>query len=92
MAKAEEARRKVKEAHKRAEDDMIAIWYEHSCYFQEALPTVLDQNRQQAVVDYQRLAEFKAHLLAEYKEGMRDMKAGFSMPNLTVTRGLVFCA
>ncbi|GMN58630.1 hypothetical protein TIFTF001_027727 [Ficus carica] len=79
--KAEEQAAKAEEAQKRVEDDLTTNRFEHSRYFQEALPAVLE-----AVVDYQRLAEFEAHLLVEYKERMRDMKADFAMSNPTVTR------
>ena len=37
------------------------------------------------VEDYQNSTEFDARLLAEYKEGMRDMKAGFATSNPTMT-------
>ena len=37
------------------------------------------------VEDYQNSTEFDARLLAEYKEGMRDMKADFATSNPTMT-------
>ncbi|GMN69287.1 hypothetical protein TIFTF001_038336 [Ficus carica] len=54
-------------------------------FAKEVLPAALDQAHQQAIADFQRSAEFEAHLLVEYNEGIRDMKVGFAMSNPMVT-------
>ncbi|GMN68534.1 hypothetical protein TIFTF001_037589 [Ficus carica] len=85
-SEAEDARKKAEEARKKAEDDLSTTRSEHSRYLQEFLPAALDQARRQAVEEYQNSVEFNARLLAEYKEGMWDMKAGYAMNNPSVTR------
>ena len=75
----------AKEAQKKAEDDLAAARLEHSRYLQVALPAALDEARRQLVEDYQQSDEFNARLLAGYKEGMWDMKDGFTLTNPTVT-------
>ncbi|GMN19417.1 hypothetical protein TIFTF001_039813 [Ficus carica] len=91
-SQAESARRKAEEAHQdakkrasQAEDDLAATRSEQSQYLQEVLPAALDQAWLQAAKEYQNSDEFNTRLLAEYKDGMWDMKAGFNLTNPTVT-------
>ena len=70
---------------KKAEDDLAAAHSENSRFLQETLPAALDQARRLAFEEYQNSSEFDARLLVKYKEGMQDMKAGFTVSNPTVT-------
>ncbi|GMN60395.1 hypothetical protein TIFTF001_029474 [Ficus carica] len=83
--KAEEARHDAEKRTSQVEDDLAATRSEYSRYIQEVHPAALDQARLQAVEEYQNSDEFNTCLLAEYKDGMRDMKAGFNLTNPTVT-------
>lgn len=83
--KAKEHTVNTKEARKKVENKLALAQSEHSCYLKEVLPTTLDQAQKQAVVDYENSSEFKAQLLAKYKEGMRDMKFSFTLANLSLT-------
>ena len=49
------------------------------------MPAALEDARQQAVEDFTQSDYFNSRLLAEYKEGTRDMKAGFALTNPMVT-------
>ena len=84
-SQAEDAWKKVEEVRKKAEDNLAAAQSENSRFLQKTLPAALNQARRQAFEEYQNSSEFDARLLMKYKEGMRDMKAGFTVSNPTVT-------
>ncbi|GMN61910.1 hypothetical protein TIFTF001_031011 [Ficus carica] len=65
------------EAMNKAERDLASARAEHERYLEVALPTA----RAQAVEEYLQSEDFKARLVTEYQEGMRDMKAGFIANN-----------
>ena len=87
--KARDAEKRASDVEKRASEAEATLWRaknelasaraEYDRYVQVALPAALEDAWRQAVED------FNAHLLAEYKDGMRDMKAGFALTNHTVT-------
>ena len=72
-------------ALKRVEDELASLHAEYNRYIQVALPATLEDARQQEVEDFKQSEEFNSRLLAEYKDGMRDMKASFALTNPTVT-------
>ncbi|GMN58991.1 hypothetical protein TIFTF001_028076 [Ficus carica] len=78
---AETSRLKMETALKRAEQELAAARAEHRRYLEVAFPAVLDDARAQAVEEYLRSEDFRARLVSEYQEGMRDMKAGFIATN-----------
>ncbi|GMN61762.1 hypothetical protein TIFTF001_030850 [Ficus carica] len=74
---AESSRWEMAEAMNKAERDLTSARAEHERY----LEVVLLAARAQAVEEYLQSEDFKARLVTEYQEGMRDMKAGFITTN-----------
>ncbi|GMN68286.1 hypothetical protein TIFTF001_037348 [Ficus carica] len=62
-------------ALKRAEQELAAAHAEHRRYLEVAFLAALDDARVQAVEEYLRSEDFRARLVSEYQEGMRDMEA-----------------
>ena len=66
---------------KRAESELASVRLAHFCNLQKVFPTTFDKARQQVDTDYENSSRFEVHLLAKYKEGMRDMNANFTLAN-----------
>ncbi|GMN61201.1 hypothetical protein TIFTF001_030284 [Ficus carica] len=64
-------------ALKKVEQELEAARAEQKRYLEVALPAALNDARAQAVQQYLQSEDFRARLVTEYKDGMRDMKAGF---------------
>ncbi|GMN30726.1 hypothetical protein TIFTF001_041497 [Ficus carica] len=81
---AEAARAGMEESLRRAQDELASVRAEHARYLEVAIPAALADARAQAVEDFLGSEDFHSRLVAEYQEGMRDMKAGFRMVNPSV--------
>ncbi|GMN21538.1 hypothetical protein TIFTF001_043339 [Ficus carica] len=68
-------------AKKTAEQELAAARAEHQRYLEVAFPAILADARVEAVEEFLRFEDFRARLVSEYQEGMRDMKAGFIAAN-----------
>ncbi|GMN69813.1 hypothetical protein TIFTF001_038863 [Ficus carica] len=68
-------------AKKTAEQELTAARAEHKRYLEVAFPAALAVARVEAVEEFLRSEDFRARLVSEYQEGMRDMKAGFIAAN-----------
>lgn len=75
--RAKHAEKKAKNKAKAAEERVKEVGKNAS----QALSAALDEAE-----DYQQSNDFHVRLLAEYKEGMQDMKVSFAITNPTVTR------
>ncbi|GMN22133.1 hypothetical protein TIFTF001_051182 [Ficus carica] len=80
----EAARAGMEESLQRAQDELVSVRAEHARYLEVALPAALANARAQAVEDFLGSEDFHSRLVAEYQEGMRDMKVGFRMANPSV--------
>ncbi|GMN66519.1 hypothetical protein TIFTF001_035583 [Ficus carica] len=78
---AETSRLEMEAALKRAEQELAAARAEHKRYLEVGFPAALADARVEAVEEYLRSEDFRARLVSEYQEGMRDMKAGFIAAN-----------
>ncbi|GMN46321.1 hypothetical protein TIFTF001_015498 [Ficus carica] len=81
---AKTARAGMEESLRRAQDELASVRAEHARYLEVALPAALADARAQEVEDFLGFEDFHSRLVAEYQEGMRDMKAGFRMANPSV--------
>ncbi|GMN59471.1 hypothetical protein TIFTF001_028552 [Ficus carica] len=81
---AEAARAGMEESLRREQDELASVRAEHARYLEVALPAALADARAQAVEEFLGSEDFHSRLVAEYQEGMRDMKAGFRMVNPSV--------
>ncbi|GMN20405.1 hypothetical protein TIFTF001_043081 [Ficus carica] len=78
---AETSRLEMEAAKKTAEQELAAARAEHKRYLEVAFPAALADARVEAVEEFLRSEDFRARLVSEYQEGMRDMKAGFIAAN-----------
>ncbi|GMN64596.1 hypothetical protein TIFTF001_033669 [Ficus carica] len=78
---AETSRLEMEAALKTAEQELAAAHAEHKRYLEVAFPAALADARVEAVEEFLRSEDFRAHLVSEYQEGMWDMKAGFIAAN-----------
>ncbi|GMN20858.1 hypothetical protein TIFTF001_044685 [Ficus carica] len=77
----ETSRLEMEAAKKTAEQELAAARAEHKRYLEVAFPAALADARVEAVEEFLRSEDFRARLVSEYQEGMRDMKAGFIAAN-----------
>ncbi|GMN48599.1 hypothetical protein TIFTF001_017760 [Ficus carica] len=84
-SEAEATCRKVEDALRKAESDLASARSEYARYIQVPLPAAIEDAWQQAVEDFMQSEDFNSRLVAEYKKGMQDMKAGFVLTNPTVS-------
>ncbi|GMN60007.1 hypothetical protein TIFTF001_029094 [Ficus carica] len=78
---AKTSRLEMEAAKKTAEQELAAARAEHKRYLEVAFPAALADARVEAVEEFLRSEDFRARLVSEYQEGMRDMKAGFIAAN-----------
>ena len=78
---AETSRTRMEAALKKAEEDLAAARASHQRYLEVALPAALEDARASALAEYLESEDFRARLVVEYNDGMRDMKAGFTATN-----------
>ncbi|GMN27968.1 hypothetical protein TIFTF001_049417 [Ficus carica] len=78
---AETSRLEMEVAKKTAEQELAAARTEHKRYLEVAFPAALADARVEVVEEFLRSEDFRARLVSEYQEGMRDMKAGFIAAN-----------
>ncbi|GMN47960.1 hypothetical protein TIFTF001_017134 [Ficus carica] len=78
---AETSRLEMEMALKWAKQELAAARAEHRRYLEVAFTAALVDARVQAVEEYLRSEDFRARLVSEYQEGMRDMKADFIATN-----------
>ncbi|GMN48525.1 hypothetical protein TIFTF001_017705 [Ficus carica] len=78
---AETSRLEMEAAKKTAEQELAAARAEHKRYLEVAFPAALVDARVEAVEEFLRSEDFRARLVSEYQEGMRDIKAGFITAN-----------
>ncbi|GMN18671.1 hypothetical protein TIFTF001_050824 [Ficus carica] len=78
---AETSRLETQAALRKAEEDLAAARASHQRYLEVAFPAALEDAKAIAVAEYLESEDFQARLVAEYNDGMRDMKAGFIATN-----------
>ncbi|GMN69338.1 hypothetical protein TIFTF001_038391 [Ficus carica] len=78
---AETSRLEMEATKKTAEQELAAARAEHKRYLEVAFPAALADARVRAVKEFLRSEDFRARLVSEYQEGIRDMKAGFIAAN-----------
>ncbi|GMN74224.1 hypothetical protein TIFTF001_054982, partial [Ficus carica] len=71
-------------ALRKAEEDLGSARASHQRYLEVALPAALEDAKATALAEYLESEDFRARLVAEYNDGMRDMKAGFIATNPTL--------
>ncbi|GMN22474.1 hypothetical protein TIFTF001_040262 [Ficus carica] len=71
----------MEEALHRAEQELASARAEHEKYVRIALPAALEEARAQAVADFLGSKDYNERVAQMYREGMRDMKAGFTAAN-----------
>lgn len=64
-----------------AKNELALALSENFRYLQEVFPATLYQARKYAIAVYENSFEFEAPLLTKYKEGMKDIKASFTLAN-----------
>ncbi|GMN27154.1 hypothetical protein TIFTF001_040988 [Ficus carica] len=69
------------ETLRKAKCDLVSAEAEQDRYVKVAIPVALEEARAQAMEDFLQSEDFNSKLIAEYQEGMRDMKAGFTAAN-----------
>ncbi|GMN65244.1 hypothetical protein TIFTF001_034319 [Ficus carica] len=80
-AKVAEERAKEAEGRQRFAEDLVQKADQAVEYVRIALPAALEKARAQAVADFLRSEDFNERVAQMYREGMRDMKAGFTAAN-----------
>ncbi|GMN43112.1 hypothetical protein TIFTF001_012311 [Ficus carica] len=80
-ADARAARKSEKDARIARGAELAAARAEYKRYLEVAFPAALADARVEAVEEFLRSEDFRARLVSEYQEGMRDMKAGFIAAN-----------
>ncbi|GMN31617.1 hypothetical protein TIFTF001_049703 [Ficus carica] len=78
---AEIARCGLEEALRKAKCDLASAQAELDRYVKVTIPAALEEARAQAVEDFLQSEDFNSKLVAEYQEGMWDMKARFTTAN-----------
>ncbi|GMN67781.1 hypothetical protein TIFTF001_036833 [Ficus carica] len=81
---AETSRLEMQAALRKAEEDLGSARASHQRYLEVALPAALEDAKATALAEYLESEDFRARLVAEYNDGMRDMKAGFIATNPTL--------
>ncbi|GMN46314.1 hypothetical protein TIFTF001_015505 [Ficus carica] len=71
----------LEEALRKAEQELASARAEHEKYVRAALPAALEEARAQAVADFLGSEDYNKRVAQMYREGMRDMKAGFKAAN-----------
>lgn len=80
------AEHRLEEALRKAKEELAAVRAEHTRYLDVALPAALEEARTQAMEDYTQSEDFESRLVTMYQDGMRDMKAGFTLANPSLVR------
>ncbi|GMN67534.1 hypothetical protein TIFTF001_036587 [Ficus carica] len=81
VEEAETSKAELEEALHKAEQELASARVEHERYVRVALPAALEEIRAQAVADFLGSEDFNERVAQMYREGMRDMKAGFTTVN-----------
>ncbi|GMN18949.1 hypothetical protein TIFTF001_050884 [Ficus carica] len=81
VEEAEISKAEMEEALRRAEQELASARAEHEKYVRIALPAALEEARAQAVADFLGSEDYNERVAQMYREGMRDMKAGFTAAN-----------
>ncbi|GMN33109.1 hypothetical protein TIFTF001_003971 [Ficus carica] len=86
VEEAEISKAELEEALRKAEQELASARAEHERYVRAALPAALEVARAQAVADFLRSEDYNERVAQMYREGMRDMKAGFTAANPSLVR------
>ncbi|GMN61758.1 hypothetical protein TIFTF001_030841 [Ficus carica] len=81
VEEAETSKAELEEALHKAEQELASARVEHERYVRVALPAALEEARAQAMADFLGSEDFNECVAQMYREGMRDMKAGFTAAN-----------
>ncbi|GMN38328.1 hypothetical protein TIFTF001_007553 [Ficus carica] len=81
VEEAEILKAELEEALSKAEQELASARAEHERYVRAALPAALEEARAQAVADLLGSENYNVRVAQMYREGMRDMKAGFTTAN-----------
>ncbi|GMN67186.1 hypothetical protein TIFTF001_036426 [Ficus carica] len=81
VEEAEISKVELEEALRKAEQELASARAEHEKYVRAALPAALEEARAQAVVDFLGSEDYNECVAQMYREGMRDLKAGFTAAN-----------
>ncbi|GMN19424.1 hypothetical protein TIFTF001_042873 [Ficus carica] len=81
VEEAELSKTEVEKALRTAEQELASARAEHEEYIRTALPAALEEARVQAVADFLGSEDYNELVAQMYREGMRDMKAGFTAAN-----------
>ena len=84
VSEAEAARVRAEETLRQVRGELASAKAEHVRFAEVDFPAALEAARAQAVDEYLQSDDFNSRLLAEYQDGMRDMKAGFRHANPTL--------
>ncbi|GMN32800.1 hypothetical protein TIFTF001_048208 [Ficus carica] len=79
--RAREAEGRQRFAEELAEQELASARTEHERYVRAALPAAREEARGQAVADFLGAEDYNERVAQMYREGMRDMKAGFTATN-----------
>ncbi|GMN66605.1 hypothetical protein TIFTF001_035669 [Ficus carica] len=81
VEEAKTSKAELEEVLHKAEQELASARVEHERYVRVALPAALEEARAQAVADFLGSEDFNERVAQMYREGMRDMKAGFTAAN-----------
>ncbi|GMN51469.1 hypothetical protein TIFTF001_020610 [Ficus carica] len=81
VEEAEISKAELEEALRKAEQKLASARAEHEKYVRAALPAALEEARAHAVADFLGSEDYNERVAQMYREGMRDMKAGFTAAN-----------
>ncbi|GMN66783.1 hypothetical protein TIFTF001_035843 [Ficus carica] len=81
VEEAEVSKAEMKEALRKAEQELASAYAEHEKYVRIALPAALEEAPVQAVADFLGSENYNERVAQMYREGMGDMKAGFTAAN-----------
>ena len=77
----ETSKAEVEKTLRKVERELSSARAEHERYTRVVLPAAIEEARAQAVADFLESAEYNDRVLEMYREGMGDMKAGFTAAN-----------
>ncbi|GMN52406.1 hypothetical protein TIFTF001_021536 [Ficus carica] len=81
VKEAELSKAEAVKALRTAEQELASARAEHEEYIRIALPAALEEARAQAVADFLGSEDYNERVAQMYREGMRNMKAGFTAGN-----------
>ncbi|GMN69122.1 hypothetical protein TIFTF001_038180 [Ficus carica] len=81
VEEAEISKAELEEALRKAEQELASARAEHERYVRAALPAALEEARAQVVADFLGSEDYNERVVKMYREGMRDIKAGFTAAN-----------